>query len=137
MSRILEFCLVLTLLLPHPARADGVEVDLELLLMVDVSRSMSPYELEIQRRGYVEALRGDAVFAAIRSGPLQRVAMSYVEWAGTNSQRVIVDWKLLETRADLDRFAGILANDFNTDLRRTSISGAIRFGGRQSESQRL
>ena len=41
------------------------EVDLELLLLVDVSRSMSPAELEIQRRGYAEALKSDAVATAL------------------------------------------------------------------------
>ena len=58
------------------AAADGIEVDLELVLMVDVSRSMTENEMEIQRRGYAAALQSDAVFAAVQSGLLQRVAQS-------------------------------------------------------------
>lgn len=122
----------LCLLLPQPAPAQGIEVDLELVLMVDVSRSMTARELEIQRRGYAEALQSDVVFAAVQSGLLQRVAITYVEWAGT--QEVVVDWRLIQTRADLDAFAHSLTSQFNPALRRTSISEALLFGARQLET---
>ncbi|WP_089233917.1 DUF1194 domain-containing protein [Tropicimonas sediminicola] len=118
-------------LLASPAVAEGVEVDLELVLMVDVSRSMTENELEIQRQGYAAALQSDAVYAAVQSGLLQRVALSYVEWAGT--QEVIVDWRLLETREDLAAFAETLSAQFNPALRRTSISEALIFGAEMIE----
>jgi hypothetical protein len=114
------------------ASADGIEVDLELVLMVDVSRSMTERELEIQRLGYAAALQSDAVHAAVRSGPLQRIALSYVEWAG--AQKVIVDWRLLETREDLAAFAETLTTEFNPALRRTAISEALIFGAELIES---
>ena len=117
--------LLLSTALAAPAAADGIEVDLELVLLVDVSRSMTPRELEIQRRGYAAALGSDHVFAAVQSGLLQRVAMTYVEWAGT--QEVIVDWRVLETREDLAAFADTLSSQFNAGLRRTSISEALVF----------
>ena len=107
-------------------KSDAMEVDLELVLLVDVSRSMTDRELEIQRQGYAAALRSDEVFAAIRSGLLQRVALTYVEWAGT--QEVVVDWRLLETRTDLEAFASVLSTRFDPSFRRTSISGALTFG---------
>ena len=129
MLRIVLFAVAL---LAAPAQADGVEVDLELILMVDVSRSMTPRELEIQRRGYAEALASEPVFTALQSGLLQRVAMAYVEWAGT--QRVIVDWRLLETREDLDAFAKTLTADFHPALRRTSISSAIDYASHSLET---
>ena len=66
------FLLSLATLLGAPVAAQvepydpaSVEVDVELLLLVDVSRSMTPNELEIQRRGYAEALVSDAVLNAI------------------------------------------------------------------------
>ena len=53
------FALILAVLcaapLP-PARAADIPVDLELILAVDVSRSMDTEELELQREGYVAAL---------------------------------------------------------------------------------
>ena len=108
-----------------PAHAQ-TEVDLELVLLVDVSRSMSEEELEIQRRGYAEALQSDEIYKAIRRGFLGRIALSYVEWAGT--QQVIVDWRLLETPEDLRAFATTLTAQFNPALRRTSITNALLFG---------
>lgn len=129
--RYLLTCLFL-FMLPVPAPADGIEVDLELVLLVDVSRSMTERELEIQRRGYAEALLTDDVFAAVQTGALQRVAVTYVEWAGT--QRVIVDWRLLETREDLAAFANTLTNEFNPALRRTSISEALIFAADQIDT---
>ena len=83
----------LILLLAQPSQAqDRIEVDVELFLAVDVSRSMQPFELEIQRRGYAAALTSDEVQAAIGGGMLGRIAITYVEWAGADSQRVVVPW---------------------------------------------
>ncbi len=128
--RILSFILAL-ICPPLAAMATEIEVDLELILMVDVSRSMTENELEIQRRGYAEALQSADVYAAVQSGLLQRVAMSYVEWAGT--QRVVVDWRVLETPDDLAAFARTLTAKFDPTLRRTSIASAIEFGVRSIE----
>lgn len=114
------------------AAAQDVEVDLELVLMVDVSRSMTENELEIQRRGYAEALRSEAVYAATRTGLLQRIALTYVEWAG--QQEVVVDWRLIETREDLLRFADSLTTRYDPNFRRTSISEALLFGAKHMDA---
>jgi hypothetical protein len=63
MRRVLPILMVLAL----PASA--AQVDLELLPMTDISRSMSPAELALQRQGDVEALRSDAVAAALGRAP--------------------------------------------------------------------
>ncbi|MEO0819048.1 MAG: DUF1194 domain-containing protein [Pseudomonadota bacterium] len=112
----------------EPAHADApVRVDVELLLAVDVSRSMTPRELEIQRRGYAEALVSPDVIDVMSGGGTGRVAIAYVEWAGTHSQRVIVDWTLIRGRADAEAFAAKLTAEFNSALRRTSISGILDY----------
>lgn len=116
------------------APAQPIEVDVELALMVDVSRSMSPAELEIQRRGYAEALTSDDVLGAIQSGLLGRVAISYIEWAGEESHRIIVDWQILETRQDARAIADTLTRRFSSGMRRTSISGALRFAAASIEA---
>lgn len=108
------------------------EVDLELVLLVDVSRSMTADELELQRRGYAEALASDEVFNAVRKGLLQTIALTYVEWAG--GQEVVVDWRLVQSRDDLKKFADALTANFNPGLRRTSISGALSFGADMIET---
>ena len=109
-----------------PLRAE--EVDLELLLLVDVSRSMSASELELQRQGYVEALRSDAVAAALGRALTGRMALAYVEWAGETRRRVVQDWRLIESRADLLAVADVLETDRTTRQSRTSITAALRFG---------
>jgi hypothetical protein len=107
-----------------PARAE-TEVDIELVLAVDVSRSMSPAELEIQRRGYAEALVSDEVLSAIADGYTGRIALTYMEWAGDGSTRVIVDWTAVGSRAEADAVAAALLAHTPYGLRRTSISGAL------------
>ena len=109
------------------AQADDVPVDVELMLAVDVSYSMGPTELELQRRGYAEALTSPEVIQAIRTGYRQKVAITYVEWSGTFDQRVIRDWTLIETEADLAEFAASLTAYFDDSLRRTSISGVLDY----------
>lgn len=105
--------------------ASPIEVDLELVLAVDVSRSMSPHELEIQRRGYAEALTSDEVWTAIRGGMTGRIALTYMEWAGVEDHRVVVPWTLIEDRADITFFARRITAHFDDAMRRTSISGAL------------
>ena len=102
-------------------------VDVELMLAVDVSYSMTARELEIQRRGYAEALRDPAIWRAIESGYHRRAAIAYVEWSGAAQQRVIADWTLIASDADLDAFAGRLTAIYEPVLRRTSISGVLDY----------
>lgn len=119
--------LIFVCLLSVPSKAADTEVDVQLVLAVDVSRSMSPRELEIQRRGYAEALVSEEVISAIQSGLLGRVAITYIEWAGTFSQRIVVDWSLVSNRAEAQVFADKLTAHFEDSLRRTSISGGLEF----------
>jgi hypothetical protein len=117
----LLFCLI-----PFPALAeDRIEVDVELVLAVDVSRSMQPFELAIQRRGYAEALTSDEVWQAIQTGLLQTIAIQYTEWAGHGMQRVILPWTIVETREDLDFIANWIVSHAEPGLRRTSISSVL------------
>ena len=115
------------------AQASEVEVDVELVLAVDVSRSMTPNELEIQRRGYAEAIVSDPVINAIRQGLLGQIAITYVEWAGTVSQNIIIDWTLISNRSEAEAFATRLTAQFENSMRRTSISGAMDFSSRLFE----
>lgn len=124
----MRFAFALCLLASPVAAYDGPrEVDLELFLAVDVSRSMSPEELEIQREGYATALASDAVWAAIRSGLIGEIAVTYVEWAGAYSQNIVVDWTVIETRDDARRVAETITTHFDPGLRRTSISGVMDY----------
>ncbi len=113
---------------------DNIEVDVELVLAVDVSRSMTGFELEIQRRGYAEALVSAPVVQAIQDGLLGRIALTYIEWGGSQWQRTIIDWTLIENREDVEMFAARLTAQFDGSLRRTSISGIIDHASGQFDS---
>ena len=110
------------------------EVDVELFLAVDVSRSMSPYELEIQRKGYSAALASEEVKGTIAGGMIGRIAVTYVEWAGSHSQTVIVPWTLIETPEQADAVAQRLVDYYNRGMRRTSISEALVYAADSFET---
>ena len=118
--------LLLGALLLFGASVRAEPVDVELLLLADVSRSMSLEELEIQRDGYAEALRDPRVAKAVASGATGRIALAYAEWAG--AQNMIADWTPIENAADPDAFAARLTVRFDPSFRRTSISSAIEYG---------
>ncbi|MCQ0987259.1 DUF1194 domain-containing protein [Jiella marina] len=103
----------------------GERVDVELVLAVDVSWSMDRSEQEIQRDGYAAAFRNPEVQQAILDGVYGRVAVTYVEWAGTISQSVVVPWTLIDSREAADAFAYQLTTELPDRERRTSISSAI------------
>lgn len=118
---------LLALSTPYAHAAE--RVDIELVLAVDVSLSMSPGELEIQRHGYAAALTHDTVLQAIADGAYGKIAITYVEWAGTTMQRVVVPWTVIATRADAERVVAQMSARPPNSARRTSISAALEFAG--------
>lgn len=88
-----------------PARAADKPVDLELVLTADVSRSIDDQEFRLQREGYAQAFRDKRVIDAIRSGGMQRIAVTFVEWTGIGLQRVLIDWTLIDSAASAEAFA--------------------------------
>jgi hypothetical protein len=111
-----------------------IEVDLELILAVDISDSMSRAELTEQRKGYIAAFRHPEVIAAIAGGPLGRIAVAYVEWAGPDDQFLVLPWTILGGADDSTGFAADLAArplkpavDMAPYRTGTSISAALTF----------
>ncbi|WP_292372671.1 DUF1194 domain-containing protein [Mesorhizobium sp.] len=114
-----------------PATAERISsVDLELVLCVDVSSSVSEEELHLQREGYVSALRDPAVLRSIKSGRRGRIPVAYVEWAGPNYQRVLMPWTVFDTPDDAAAFAEALRVQPIASGRGTSISGALLTAGK-------
>lgn len=101
-------------------------VDLELILAVDVSRSMNTRRLKLQRQGYVAAFRDRRVSQAIESGPQGRIAVTYVEWSGTDHQHVVLPWRIISNHDEALALAKDLEGQTTTRTRRTSISAMLR-----------
>jgi hypothetical protein len=114
--------------------AKGFEVDLELLLAVDVSTSVDPLEAELQRNGYVAAFTDPALQQAILDSTTGRIAVSYVEWAGANYQRTVIDWTVIDSAETAAAFAGTLKSKAISSAPSTSISGLIDFARRAFRS---
>ena len=112
---------------PPAARAVEMAVDLELILAVDVSRSMDFDEQQLQRDGYIAAITDPEIIAAIGRGANGRIASSYIEWAGPKLQSVVVGWRVVDGAASAKAFADALAAAPMQTFRGTSISGGLAF----------
>ena len=109
-------------------------VDVELVIAVDVSGSMSNREHELQRRGFLNAFSSPALIKAITSGPRGRIAVTYIEWAGPGLQRVLVPWQVIEDDKSAQAFRARLAAKPRSPIRGTSISSALAFSSGLFES---
>ena len=118
---------LMAMVLPQAVRAAETAVDLQLILAVDISRSMDPDEQQLQRNGYVAAITNPDLVAAITHGPNKRIALSYIEWAGPGMQNIVVDWRMIDGAASAQAFADALAAAPLETYRGTSISGGITF----------
>ena len=113
--------------LPVPAAAQS-SVDLQLVLAVDASGSVDQFRFELQKRGYAAAFRHDRVLQAIRSGPMQSIAVTVMQWTGPALQVQVVPWHRI---ADAQT-AGAFAAEIERAPRQlfgggTSISGAVDY----------
>jgi hypothetical protein len=131
MRRLFTAIGIVGLALTARAASGATAVDVQIILAVDVSRSMDSNEQRLQRDGYVDAFRDPNVIQAIASGPLGQVAVSYFEWAGPDFQQITVPWTLIHSAADANAFADKLAAAPIDREMRTSISGALDFAAAQ------
>lgn len=108
-----------------PARGQ-VPVDLQLVLAVDVSGSVSDERFLLQQRGYAAAFRTEQLLEAIRSGRKQSIAVTMTQWTGPTQQMQVVAWTLLTDQASMHAFADAIERASRQMFGGgTSISGAI------------
>ncbi len=89
-----------------PALAN--DVDLEIVLAVDGSGSISASEFRLQLEGYANALRDDAVQSAAVSGPLGKIAVAMMVWSDAAFKKFETDWFIIDSRAAAGRYADIV-----------------------------
>jgi len=107
-------------------------IDLELVLAVDASSSVSPDEFNLQMRGLAQAFRHPAVLAAIQAAGDLGIVVNLVQWSDNLKQRVAVDW----TRVIDETSAITFAEEIEATPRflvggGTAIGGALSFAMRQ------
>ena len=115
--------LLLTLLAVHPARAD--DVDVALVLVTDVSRSIDDTEFKLEKDGYASAFTSQKVLDAIKGGPTGKIAVAYLEFASSLEVRTILDWTVIADKASARAFVDRLAAQPRSFWGRTAISAGI------------
>ena len=116
--------LLLTVVGAGAARA-AEPVDMALVLVSDVSRSVDDSEFQMEKAGYAAALNDPRVLAAIRGGAIGAIAIAYVEFAGSYEVNTVLDWRVVRDAASARQFTDALDSAQRSFWGRTSISAGI------------
>lgn len=108
-------------------------VDLLLVLAADVSRSVDHAKFKLQREGYAAAIANPQVLEAISSGPHRRIAICFVEWSGSSSQKVLIEWTVIGDLVAARQFGDRLLEAPRAFADRTSISAGLEYAMAQLE----
>ncbi|WP_170756358.1 DUF1194 domain-containing protein [Ruegeria lacuscaerulensis] len=112
--------------LASPLRAETCR--LALALAMDISTSVDATEDTLQRQGLAAALVAPEVTEAFFSSPMP-VALAVYEWSGRSTQRVILNWSMIRTRADLLAAAKTIQQSVRSDSGSATAMGyALAFG---------
>lgn len=118
----------------HPSVAQDC-ISTELVLLADISSSMTAGEREIQRAGYSAAFRSGDVLDAISGSYCGTVAVQFVEFG--SEPHVIVDWAVIRTGEDAEAFAQAIETapeiPENDGGFLTGLARALRFAGESLE----
>ncbi len=116
-----------------PAVAQERPVDLELVLAVDASASVSGEEFDLQVRGLAEAFRHRSVVQAIRAAGDLGLAVALIQWADYRQHTLSVDWTVVRDAAGARQFAKQIDGVTRAVAGNTAIGGAIEFAILQLE----
>lgn len=116
--------LLMLCILAAPARA-AEPVDVALVLVADVSRSIDDSEFQLQKQGYADAFTNPRVLAAITGGMFGRISVAYVEFAGADEVRTVIDWTMVGDAASAGSFTDRLQAAPRSFWGHTSISAGV------------
>src|ERR1700761_695274 len=126
MGRIAGIALVVAVLpVLASVRAKAEDVDVALVLVTDVSRSIDDSEFKLEKDGYTTAFNNQRVLEAIQGGPVGKIAVAYVEFASSFEVRTVLDWTVVRDQASARAFTEQLAAAPRSFWGRTSISAGI------------
>lgn len=108
-----------------PAKA----VDLALVLLTDVSRSMDDADYALVKEGYRAAFADPEVIAALAGNP-GGVAVAYVEFSGRGEVALIQGWDLLRDAASAQAFGAAVAAAPRSAAGNTALGAGIASAAR-------
>ena len=110
-----------------PASAQE-KVDLQLVLAVDASGSVTQRRFDLQTQGYAAAFRNPQVQRAILSGPHQSIAVTMFQWTGPRLHVQIMPWMVIRDSESAEAVAKVIGSSQRQIFGGgTSISGALDF----------
>ena len=110
------------------ANASAADVDTELLLLVDVSGSVSTSEYNLMMKGYASAFRQSSVLESIQSGARGSIAVALAFWSAANQQKIGVDWTMISDQESANSFADSLGKLSRPYSSTTALGSAIQYG---------
>jgi hypothetical protein len=119
--------LVLLAGLAPRARA-AEDVDVAMVLVTDVSRSIDDSEYTLEKAGYAAAFTSKPVIEAIRGGTVGAIAVSYVEFASSFEVRTVLDFTVIRDEESARQFVSRLSAAPRSFWGRTAISAGIDHG---------
>jgi hypothetical protein len=105
--------------------AEPVDVDVELALVTDVSRSIDDSEYDLEKKGYAAAFVSPQVIAAIKGGAIGAIAVIYIEFASTYEVKTIIDWSVIRDEASAQAFGDKLIAAQRSAYGRTAIGSGV------------
>jgi hypothetical protein len=111
-----------------PAARAATPVDVALVLVTDVSRSVTDAEFALEKQGYATAIQNPEVLNAIRHGAIGAVAITYVEFSGPDQVTTVVGWEVINDQASAKKFADDMLSQPRSSVGRTAIGSAIEAG---------
>ena len=108
----------------------AIPVDLELVLLNDVSGSVSSFDYDLVKTGYRDAFLRDDVQSALTGGAVGSVAVTYIEWSGRAEQSVVVAWTLIDSAESAKQFGLDLfraPRAFDNPGGKTALGSALNF----------
>jgi len=125
MRAVLALVAILLSVPAHAAESGRSPVDLALVLVTDVSRSIDDSEFALEKQGYASAFTDGRVIDAIRGGVNGAIAVAYVEFAGETQVRTVLDWTTIRDAASASGFADRLVAAPRSFWGRTAISAGV------------
>jgi len=123
-SGLLAVCLALAAAPVAGARA-AQSVDVALVLVTDVSRSIDDAEFNLEKQGYSSAFTSPQVLAAIHGGTTGAIAVAYIEFASGFEVKTVVDFTVIRDEASAKAFVDRLQAAPRSFYGRTAISAGI------------
>jgi hypothetical protein len=105
--------------------ASAVAVDLELVLLTDVSGSVDTNDFNLLRTGYRDAFQSAAFQSAVELGALGRIAATLVYFSDGVAQSI--GWTLIDTATDANNFGNLIFSTPRPFAGGTGVTQGLNF----------